>query len=56
MNLKLTRFKKWDNWYDKQYTGKETDIKMTMKGYKTEMMRKVGADIVVATTEYERIL
>ena len=31
-------------------------LKWQWKGIKTEMMRKVGADIVVATTEYERIL
>jgi hypothetical protein len=34
MTLKVTKFKKWGNWYDKQCTGKKTEIKMTMKWYK----------------------
>jgi hypothetical protein len=34
MNLKVTTYKKWGNWYDKQCTEKETEFKMTLKGYK----------------------
>ena len=44
MEIKNTKGKEWDNWYDKQCKGKEREVKTAWKVMKRETMRREEAN------------
>jgi hypothetical protein len=47
MAIKTAKFKERNNWYDEQCKEKRHKLKPQRKCIKSEMMRRVGANIVV---------